>query len=71
MAEIPKPRKPGQTGGSRNQRVNRSTHAAARVNQKGQAKFTKRGCVPIMVVTIGAIVTVVTGAGYGVAALLS
>lgn len=64
MAKIPKPRKPGQTGGSVHNKVNRSTHASARVTQKGK-KSLGSGCLSLIIV-----VTLITGTVGGVAALL-
>lgn len=65
--EPPKPRKPGQTGGSAYNKVNRSTHASARVHQKNQNKpFLERGCLSIIIVAV----IMFTGAGLSVAALI-
>jgi hypothetical protein len=59
-----KPRKPGKTGGSAYNKVNRSTHASARVHQKAN----KSGCLGILIVFF---VISVTVAGGTVASLLS
>jgi hypothetical protein len=63
MARVPRPRKSGQTGGSRYNEVNRSTHASARVYQKASKKS---GCLSIIIVAV----FIVTGAGFSVASLL-
>jgi hypothetical protein len=49
MAQVPKRRKDGQTGGSAYNKVNRSTHASARVHQKA----AKKGCALALVVSLG------------------
>ena len=58
----PNPRKAGQTGGSRYNKVNRSTHASARVHQKAG----KSGCLGVAIVTLVAASVLV----YNVGALL-
>lgn len=55
---VPKPRKPGQTGGSAYNKVNRSTHASASVHQKagtGGAKPPKKGCWPFVILAVFAL----------------
>jgi hypothetical protein len=60
---VPKSRKPGQVGGSSYNKVNRSTHASARVHQKASKKS---GCLSIIIVAV----FIVTGAGFSVASLV-
>lgn len=64
MSKVPKPRKPGQSGGDMFNRTNRATHASARVTQKAK----KDGCLScgvVAVLTLGLGTIAAVSSAYG------